>query len=392
MSDVPLSSISGSAFPVGSDFFHAESGSSVTDSSGFKLRSGLYSSAASYPAAAELEHCKISGIQAVNSTSMLHIQSADNGAGIVVATFTTASSGQVLVSTDGGANFSIVATGLSVAPSGVVWNGSRFIIAGNDNTNFYSRYSLNGASWSAGGSVAGSSLTSGTVRLAYNGTVTYGIGAGSTVSNASAFTTTDGVTLTGRTAPTGSMTGLSGAGGAFLVTVGSASFFTSTDGVSFTTRTAPASVDVSAYLGGTWMLKPSASSAYYTTSNFIAFVSRQMSTPGSNIIGALSLSFDANRVYCGAFNNSTSNGAPGIWWSSDLISWFFRGVTASLGNNTVWHCQNGRYFFPKGANASAVILATANFTAADFVGAAISSACSAPTGSSPVVIYRKLAD
>lgn len=381
---------------IGADFFHAESGSFISDQNGYQLRSGLYAPAASYPIAATLEHCKISGLASTNSQSYLHIQSADNGAGTIVMTYSVATGSNVLVSTDGGATFSNVSTGLSSAATGVVWDGTRFIVAGNDGANFYTRVSTNGTSWSAGGTLAHTSVTAGTVRLAYNGTVTLGIGTGSSASNASAFTTTDGTTLTGRTAPTsaGGTSATLQAGGGTFVRADSGlgtTIYTSTDGISWTSRTLPSSVSQSAYLGGTWMLKEDASLLYYTTTNFTTFTARTLPGAASGLSFRGSISSDSSRVYAGVYNAASTVGQPMVMWSSDLISWQVRGLTAALGSNTVWHCHGGKYFFAKGANASTSILYTASFGTADFVGAA--QMTSTPlSNSNPAVMYRKLAD
>jgi hypothetical protein len=378
---------------VGSDQFRQEAGTSITDADGYWLRGGLFATAASYPEAAALEHCKVTGLAATNSSTIIHRQSADNGAGTIVVTASTGLSGsQVLVSTDNGATWTAVTTSLAVLPTGVVWNGSRFIIAGNDGTNFYTRWSTNGTTWNAGGTLALTTVTSGTVRLAYNGTITYGVGSGSTAANASAFTTSDGVTLTGRTAAvTTAQTDLKAANGVFVLCVGSSSFYTSTDGITFTTRTATGTVDLAGYVGGTWILKPDGSHTYYTTTNFTTFTARTTPTQNTSILPNKSLSFDSSRVYLGVTN---SQGLPVVWWSTDLINWSLRWLSAGLGNNTSWFCQGGKYFLPKGDTASASILCTANFATADYVGSAI-PASSFNGGSSanlPLVAYRKLSD
>lgn len=392
MTDFAFSKFTRNPIAVGTDFFCAESGSSVTDDRGFLLRSGYYADAASYPIAAQLEHCKISGIAATNSQSILHLQSADNGSGTIVVTYSGATGSNILVSTDNGATWANVSTGLTVAPTGVVWNGSRFIVAGNDGSNFYTRYSTNGTSWSAGGTLAHTGVTVGSVRLAYNGTVVYGVGSGSTATNASAFTTNDGVTLTGRTAATGStLLGISGANGVFVHTINSSSFYTSTDGISFTTRSAPSIAELSAYLGGQWMLKATTGNTYYTTSNFTSFITGTIPGTASYIEANYSLSFDSSRVYVGLMSTTTSLGFPAIMWSPDLINWYVRSVTSALGVNTAWHCHAGKYYFAKGATSSATILRSSSFTTADYVGAALLTSTPASL-SSPAVMYRKLAD
>lgn len=376
---------------IGADFFHAESGTSITDQNGFQLRSGYYADAASYPIAAQLEHCKISGIAATNSQSFVHLQSADNGAGTIVVAYSGASGANVLVSTDNGATWANVSAG-SEPVTGVVWNGFRFIVAGNNGSNFYVRYSTNGTTWSGTATLAHTSVTTGSVRLAYNGTVVYGVGSNSTVANASAFTTTDGSTLTGRTAATsGLLSGLSGANGVFVHTITSSAFYTSTDGISWTSRSAPGTAEQSAHLGGQWLLKATTGNTYYVTSNFTSFTTGTIPGAASYCEANYSLSFDSSRVYVGLRNTSSGFCQPAIMWSPDLVNWYMRGVTAALGNNTAWHCHAGKYYFPKGATSSATILRSSSFTTADYVGAALMT--STPTSlSSPAVMYRKLAD
>jgi hypothetical protein len=392
MTDFAFSKFSRSPMPIGTDTLRVESGTDITDDAGYHLRSGLYATAASFPDAAELEHCKISGLASTNSTVLGHLQSADNGAGVVVCTFQGATTGQVLVSTGGGASFSIVATGLSATPTGVVWAGDRFVIAGNDGSLFRAAFSANGTSWTIGGDVALTAVSAGTVRLAYNGTVVYGVGSFSSAANASAFTTTDGVTLTGRTAPSSSnLKSITGENGVFVCQIDSTTFYTSTDGVTFTSRSAPAATFYSAFLDGEWMLKAD-SNTYYVTSNFTTFTTRTIPGSAVDLVAQTSLSYDSDRVYSGVYSIST--GAPLIMWSADLVKWYVRGITAGAGNGNVWHCQGGKYFFVKGANTSSTVLYTANFDTPDFVGAPIMSASTvaSSSGVKGLVAYRKLSD
>lgn len=395
MTDFAFSKFSRSPIAIGTDFFCAESGASISDDRGFLLRSGYYADAASYPEAADLEHCKISGIAATNAQSYLHLQSADNGAGTIVMTYSGASGSNVLVSTDNGVTWANVSTGFGGgAATGVVWTGSRFIVAGNGDLYFYARYSTNGTSWSGSASVAHTGVTAGSVRLAYNGTIVYGVGSNSNVLNASAFTTTDGSVLTGRTAPgSGTLSGIAGANGVFVYAFRSPSFYTSTDGISWTPRSATATVELSAYLAGQWILKPKYVSTYYVTSNFTSFVTRTIPGSATGLQYTESLSFDSSRVYVGVRGDSGTAGAPMVMWSNDLISWFVRGLTSSSTTNTVWHCHSGKYFFAKGETATTSILRTTDFTVADYVGAALMTATPNVSGGAfPSVMYRKLAD
>lgn len=395
MPSVPLTRLAGSRITVGSDHFRQEAGTSITDADGYWLRSGLFATAASYPEAAELEHCKVTGLASTNSASILHRQSADNGAGTVIVAASGLSGSQVLVSTDGGATFTAVTTGLAVLPCGVVWNGSRFIIAGNTASTLYTRWSTDGINWNAGGSLGLTSVSADSMRLAYNGAVTYGKGSGSTALNASAFTTTDGVTLTGRTAPMsgGTEQDLKSANGVFVNTatgIGT-NFYTSTDGISWTTRNAPIAVELSGYLGGTWILKADGSHTYYATTDFTNFTTRSVPTINTGFLPGKSLSFDSGRVYLGVTN---TNGMPAVLWSADLINWSLRWLSAGLGNNTAWFCHAGKYFFAKGANASVSILYTTDFAVADYVGSSMpaSSWDGANTTNLQLVAYRKLSD
>jgi hypothetical protein len=393
MTDFAFSKFTRNPIAIGEDFFCAESGSSITDDRGFLLRSGYYADAASYPIAAQLEHCKISGIAATNAQSYVHLQSADNGSGTIVMTYSGASGSDVLVSTDNGATWANVSAGLGGGnATGVVWTGSRFIVAGNNGSNFYVRHSVNGTSWSGSAVVAHTSVTAGSVRLAYNGTVVYGVGSGSTASNASAFTTTDGSTLTGRTAASSStLIGISGANGVFVHTINSSSFYTSTDGITFTSRSAPGTAELSAYVGGQWILKEKNSNTYYVTSNFTTFATRSIPGLASYTAASETLSFDASRVYVGLKSNFSNIGLPAVMWSSDLINWYVRGVTVAPPSYTVWHCHAGKYYFLKGAAAGTTILRSSSFTSSDYVGAAIMT--STPNSiANPAIIYRKLAD
>jgi len=389
-----VSQVLGGNEPIGVDKFFADSGTSITEESGaFWLRSGLAATAASYPRAAALEHCKISGIAATNATSMTVRQVADNGAGVIVAAFVGATGSQVLVSTDDGLTYAVVNSGLSAVPTGVIYNGTRFIVVGNDGSNIYTRYSTDGTSWSAGGTQAQSGGTSGTAKIAWNGSLAYGLVDNSTGAG-TAFTTTDGVTLTARVSPAGSSwKSLIAGGSTFLVGSNSTAAYTTTTGASYTTVTLPAAGDMAAYLGGTWMVKADGTNTYYTSTDLITFTLRQIPGLATGFYNSRALSFDSNRVYAGVYNSPTNSGAPCIMWSDDLISWKIRGVTASLGSTTTWLCHAGKYFFPKGENGSTSILRTASFSTADYVGAALMTTSSATNANAAsAVIYRKLAD
>ena len=392
MPTVPLTRLSGSQAPIGSDQFKQDSGTDITDANGYWLRSGLYATAASYPEAAALEHCKVTGLTATNSESILHLQSADNGAGVVVVTASGLTAGNVLVSTDDGATWTSIATGITGSATGVVRNGTRFIIASNDASNFYTRWSTDGVTWNAGGTLALSGVTTTTVRLAYNGTVVYGQGNGSVVANQSAFTTTDGVTLTGRTAPdTDGLQDLKAGGGTFVLMIASTDFYTSTDGISWATRTPPDPVRYAAFLGGDWVLKNISTAIYYTTTNFTTFTSGAIPL-ALGLTASSSLSNDATRVYAGIV--AGSSGYQAIAWTDDLIKWRLRWLTSSLGGNTGWYCHGGKYFFPKGSIASSTVLYTSDFSTADFVGSSCLSSIGtvSTTTNTFAAMYRKLAD
>jgi len=388
-----VSQVLGGGEPIGSDRFFAESGTSITEEGGaFWLRSGLAATAASYPRAAQLEHCKISGIAATNATSMTILQVADNGAGVIVATYSGAGSGLVLASTDSGANYAVVNTGMSAIPTGVVFNGTRFIIVGNSSSDIYTRFSTDGTTWSAGANQLHGGNNQ-TAKIAWNGSIAYGLVDGST-GPWSAFTTTDGATLTSRSAPAAlSCKTLIAGGGTFFISQSGTQAYTTATGASYTSVTLPTSGDMAAYLGGTWMIKGDQSSVYFTSTNLTAFTQRRMPGQNSNLVNYRALSFDSNRVYAGMYSQPTNLGAPCILWTDDLISWKMRGLTDSLVSLTTWYCHAGKYFFPKGDNASKKILHTASFAAADFVGAVIESSSSIPHSvSGTPTLYRKLAD
>jgi len=388
-----VSQVLGGNEPIGVDKFFADSGTSITEESGaFWLRSGLAATAASYPRAAALEHCKISGIAATNATSMTVRQVADNGAGVIVATYTGAGA-NVLVSTDDGLTYSVVASGHPHNVTGVIYNGTRFIIVGNSGSEIVTRYSTNGTSWSAGGTQSQSGGTSGTAKIAWNGSLAYGLVDGSTGAG-TAFTTTDGVTLTARVSPSvASWSALIAGGSTFLLVQPTTSAATTTTGASYTAVTLPVSGTMAAYLGGTWMVKTDGPNTYYTSTDLTTFTLRQIPGAATNITNCRALTFDSSRVYAGMINNAPNSGLPGIMWTDDLIGWKMRGLTAPLGSNTTWHCHAGKYFFPRGDNNSSTILRTADFSIADYVGAALMTTSGAVhINAAPSVIYRKLAD
>jgi hypothetical protein len=139
-------------------------------------------------------------------------------------------SGQIAVSANNGASWSLVSTpSTSSVWIGAAWNGSVFAaIAANNNA---LATSSDGLTWTQR-FITGASAWS---AVAANGTLFLAAASGSTTSA----TSLDGITWTARTLPTTSVNAITSANGLFFLTNNTTTYYTSSDGASWTSHAAP---------------------------------------------------------------------------------------------------------------------------------------------------------
>ena len=151
--------------PIGGIIFDTDVGTTLTRPDGsIFLRSGTIASAASFPLAAKQQGLQVHGLAATNSQLLSVLGAATNGSGTWVLAM---NSTNVLVSTNHGQTWSVVAANNASDVVDVVWTGSRFVAFGNSTSAITASYSTTGSgSWTAGGSsaISGSTATANSVR------------------------------------------------------------------------------------------------------------------------------------------------------------------------------------------------------------------------------------
>ena len=160
------------------------------------LRSGTTATVATYPlAVGKGIDCYGTATGGVSTSFAGDI--AHDGANTLVAT--TGASNSVSVSTDGGATWTATAVSLAgVNIVSVCRLGSRFIVAGNAGITLKLAYSTNGTSWTAGATQALTGNANDSASIVSDGTIALIVVVDG---GTSAFTTTDGTSITVRTIP-----------------------------------------------------------------------------------------------------------------------------------------------------------------------------------------------
>ncbi|SMC27213.1 hypothetical protein SAMN02745857_02753 [Andreprevotia lacus DSM 23236] len=362
---LPQATATSGGSSIGDMSWLPESGDTVVKADGSVwLRSGSFLPASAYPAAAQLEHLKVSGLLASNSANITVIQAADNGAGSVVV---TTGSTSVLVSTDWGASYSLVNPGLGLPVHAVAWVAAsgRFIIAGNDGATSRLAWSTTGTSYTAGANGPSGTL-SGQIRAA--ATANQALFVVQNGSTATAVTTVDGATATPRAISIGAQPAVYAGGNTFVILQsGSPGAYWSADGVTFNSFTLPATYGQAAWAAGSWMFMTN-TPAYHTTSDFSGWKARTLPF-NATLIGQtfFRLSHDASRAYLGF---ASSYGAfPALAWSNDGINWRLRWLSVKPAISQAWYCHAGRYVLPHNYAVS-TILRIPDFNQADYVGVA----------------------
>jgi hypothetical protein len=227
--------------PIGTMRFFPSTGTFVQIGDQVWLRGNSAVSASGYPDAAKVESLRIAPTTAHASTYGNQVrQVATDGNG----TFVVVASGGVRTSTDGGATWT--SPTVNIAGSGtacaVAYGGGRFVVAGNDATNYGTAWSTNGTTWTSGAFInPGLSLLTNTARLVFGNSQFVGVvGTGnSTIVN---FTSANGSALT---AGTNLGVGLANTspqlafnGSAYLIACrAGVTSYTSTNGTSWTSTT-----------------------------------------------------------------------------------------------------------------------------------------------------------
>lgn len=192
-----LSKYRGGSAPIGSAMLMSDSLNLITlsDSSEW-LRAGAFVDPAPYPRAAQLPQLQAfaaSPVTGVGSTGMM----AGDGAGRLV--HATPSGSSVGVSSDHGATWTTVSTGLPFNLNFVAFLNGKFWVAGCDATDIRVAESVTGAAgtWTVRTVGAVTGLTAGTAVIEWTGT-NYVVTARATAATANAFTSPTGVSWTAR--------------------------------------------------------------------------------------------------------------------------------------------------------------------------------------------------
>ena len=163
------------------------------------LRTGTVATAATYPAGALVDYLKAYGSANVSLGQYIGDVATD-GVSTIVCTY---ASTNVLVSTNGGASWSTVASDLasSAVASSVCWTGSRFILVGHaGGESIYFSHSATGSSFTAGATSNFSGGTSaGPVSIKWDGSIALAAVRNGTATCVA--TTADGTSATQRTLP-----------------------------------------------------------------------------------------------------------------------------------------------------------------------------------------------
>ncbi len=165
------------------------------------LRSGTVATAATYPNGVLVDYLKAYGSANVSLGQYIGDWATDGNLTIVC----TYGSTNVLVSTDGGASWSTVASNLasSALASSVCWTGSRFIVSGHaGGSSVYLAYSATGSSFTAGATIGfATGASAGATSIRWDGTIAL-VAVRNGIADCTA-TTTDGTDSTQRALPGG---------------------------------------------------------------------------------------------------------------------------------------------------------------------------------------------
>lgn len=311
------------------------------------LRSGTLALSSLYPAAIApiVEHIMCHGaaqiVMPAAPTQASPFSWAANGAGTIVLCFGNVTN--VMVSTNHGASWSLIAHNLGVPATTVCWNGTQFIVAGNSATTITCAYSIAAAVFTLGGTAAVTTATANTAAIVWDSVGSLALITVSGTSAAQAATTPSGVTLTARTlsqnltSPAPMVLGALGVSRWYITSSTTAAVqSTAADGSAWANRTAPAASSSS--IGALNNLVMANSIIIYKSTSGTDGTWTSVSNPFNSTI---TFAFDGTRLI---LNTLISTSAQ-FSYTTDLV------------NFTARQCAflpAGGYVIPSGANLAIV--------------------------------------
>lgn len=389
--------IGGGGSQIGDAEYLPDSGTIYKRANGDELsRSGTVMLASNYPLAAKVESLMVHGVSIVTlPVSFAKITGcACNGSGTIVLCYNDATN--VLVSTNSGATWALVAHNIGGGQPAysVEWTGSKFIVAGGQNTTtIRSSYSTNASAFTAGGTLVVAENAGPGVRIKSDGSISVIVGANATATT-QVVTTSDGVTLTAKTIPTTTFTSVPvilnlpslGANRWLICSVGSTAAIRSTaaDGSAWESVTLPAAlISFSAGLG---MFVGATATTIYTsptgaTGSWTAIVPPGLYAAGANnvaswgLINEFSIIFDGTRFVLGT---GTGVGASQFAYTTDFQKIVTRQIIPNtiVGANISLACipfGTGMIFLQNGTGTASNKMIYANnwFASCEYVGSVV---------------------
>lgn len=351
MSD--LSQFLGGGSQIGDAEYLPDSGTIYKRANGDELlRSGTVIVSSAYPQAAKVESLMVHGVSIVTlPISFSKITGwACNGSGTVVLCYNDATN--VLVSTNNGATWATVAHNLGGATGySVEWAGTKFIVVGGTTGSVLKcSTSSTGASFVAAGSITMADNVGGAARIRWDGATAVIISGNNAGLTQIATTTDGGTTITAKTIPTTTFTGVPvilnlpalGANRWLICSIGSTTAIRSTaaDGSAWESVTLPAAfVSLSAGLG---MFVGATANTIYTSStgatgSWTAIIPPGLYTAsGSNVpsyafFNEFSINFDGARFIVGT---GTGVGASQFAYTTDFQKFITRQIIPNTIANT----------------------------------------------------------
>ena len=387
--------MSGGGYLVGDAAYFPDSGTVLGRSDGSVfLRSGTVALTSTYPLTAGVESVMVHGAgTATLPVSIAKVTGwASNGTGTIVICYNDTTN--VLVSTNSGTTWSTVAANIGGAANitSVIWNGTRFIIAGGVSSNIRCSYSALGTSFTAGGTVTLAENVSSFARISWDGTTAV-IVSGNTSGITQIATTPDGVTLTAQTVPSTTFTGLPivlnlpslGASRWLICCTGSTVAIQSTaaNGSAWASVTMPA-IGVSFAAGLSMFVTATASQIFTSTSGATGswttytpsgiYASGANNTPSFAMYNEWSIHFDGTRYIIGT---GTGTGAYQFAYTQDFQKFVTRQIIPNsiVGANISLACLpigTGMIFVQNGTGTASNKMIYANnwFTTSEYAGSA----------------------
>lgn len=352
------------------------------------LKTGLAKDKTNYPVAALTQACQVVGNPAPTYAGGDIAASATNGAGIIVVVPSTGAGTNVWVSTDYGATWSVVAHNLPVTATGIAYNGTTWVIVGNNASSLYvSTSTAPTTTWTSAGAVAsimGGGASTDTASVCWDGTNAkwLAIAAGSSTSNAAAYSSNGTAwTAVNIAAALSGRTSIATSGGTTLAGCYSSGVIQkSTNGTSWTNATST---------------ETNAGNIVNASGKFFRVVSQihlTYSTDGSTWKNyaptdvTFAISDGSRQVICsdGATMYALGAGSKYILTTTDGISFKIKGVNWNLGYGTSIASGGVNKVFAYGASTTNIY--TVNMNSCDYVGTSVTSYQHAVTYSNSMLI------